>query len=920
MKNVKCYAVILILVAARYCNAQVQLSKDIDWKKLNHSHDLYISQWGPFSKKYAGISHIPEFKSGLRFDFSVITGLYRYKPIIPNVVLQNADYYPWKANDDLTRYIFRSEMAWKDQAYADVEYNIIDSSTVLVSVHCVNNTALPQSMDVNLMSYIDFPENFPDNAIAPNPNVRWTNAVDYKSLKHAEPGIRDNLVPDGAIDGEVRGNSYIDGRAIGPAFGNLKGSKLSYKVAIDAGNTEGLIDIVYRAKAGTANVFKLAGLANQTVELKGTGKFEQLTVPFKVVQSGQYDMIVEAAGNGDLEFNGFAILTNGVKQLNIIPNVRNFNPEVTENAAAKNVILKYKDFKNCYGIAWEEEGFRIRDFRNDELDIYLRRNFNNHTAKVFYGNQKGDFANVYIRPIELEAHDDKTIYAMVCTGDLNRVKERLKSFKAVKDEFVRRGEQASTSPSILPEGRKYQLGQDIMKATVLTNVLYPIYTSNSYIRHFTPGKWYNSLYTWDGGFIALALNEINSKMAAESINAYTTATDNQNAFIQHGTPLPVHIYAFYELWNKTQSRELLTYFYPRLKKYYEFLAGRYGSSVTRTFKSNILKTWDYNYNSGGWDDYPPQVTLHELKAENTVAPVVNTAHSIRLAKMLKMAALALGNKQDVALYDNDITVFSQGLQKYSWNDSSGYFSYVVHDQNGNPVGHFKHPASQTDHNMGLDGAYPLLSGICTKKQEDILLDKIFSEKHMWTPSGICVVDQSAPYFQPVGYWNGSVWMPHQWFMWKTMLDLGHFDLAKRIADKALDIYKREVDATYSTFEYYSAKTGRGAGWNQFGGLTAPVINWFASYFKPGTVSAGFEIWISKQQFNTNFSTYQSTFVLDNSTAPHQRSFLVCMNPNYKYQVYGNNKALAVNSPYPGLLQITLPASNQDISIDIVPQI
>ena len=55
--------------------------------------------------------------------------------------------------------------------------------------------------------------------------------------------------------------------------------------------------------------------------------------------------------------------------------------------------------------------------------------------------------------------------------------------------------------------------------------------------------------------------------------------------------------------------------------------------------------------------------------------------------------------------------------------------------------------------MGLDGAYPLLSGICTPEQQQILLGKIFSPTNMWTPSGICVVDQSAAYYRNDGYLN-----------------------------------------------------------------------------------------------------------------------------------------------------------------------
>ena len=185
-------ALICFLFVSIPCYPQVQPVNSINWKRLDKSHDLSLSPWGPYSKKYAGISHVPEFESGIRFDFTVITGLYRYKPVIPNVLL-HSDYYPWESNNDLTRYMFRSEMAWKDDAYADVEYNVVDSNTVLIAIRCVNNTALPQNMDINLMGYLDFPENYPDKTIDRSKNVLWKNAVDYKSLDLLRKGPRHNL-------------------------------------------------------------------------------------------------------------------------------------------------------------------------------------------------------------------------------------------------------------------------------------------------------------------------------------------------------------------------------------------------------------------------------------------------------------------------------------------------------------------------------------------------------------------------------------------------------------------------------------------------------------------------------------------------------------------------------------------------------
>ena len=35
------------------------------------SHDLRLPAWGPYTKRYMGISHVPDVAAGLRFDLSV---------------------------------------------------------------------------------------------------------------------------------------------------------------------------------------------------------------------------------------------------------------------------------------------------------------------------------------------------------------------------------------------------------------------------------------------------------------------------------------------------------------------------------------------------------------------------------------------------------------------------------------------------------------------------------------------------------------------------------------------------------------------------------------------------------------------------------------------------------------------------------
>lgn len=899
----------LVFLSAAYSSAQVKLP--IDTSSLNGSHDLRLPAWGPYSKRYAGISHIPDVTSGMRFDFSVLPGYYRNKLLVPNVRFESL-YFPWNVKNDLSSITYRYELEWKDQVYADVTYTVMDTSSVLVSMHCVNNTALPQNLSLNLVGSIEYPENYGTRRLQYGEGTQWYNAVDYRSISFAVPKPATDLVYDGWMRGEVRDPRLINGRGIGTEFGRQPGDKIVYDVKLPPAVKKGRLCFIYTMKDGKESAVQLSGLVNQKIIFKPGDTLSVLDVPFEAAGNTIRDLTLTSLGGGEVLLNGFIITTAlSGEPFTIVPAPLHKTPVTEEDLPARTLLLKYQDAPLYYGITWDGEPFKIRSIKNDELDIFFRDQTHNHVAKVLNGNMKGDYANVFIRPVELAPFSSQTCTALLTCGTRDGVLAALKKSAPLKTHFA--AQLADTVPGekgILAAGQKYLFSHKMLKSTLLSNVVYPVYTQNQFIRHFTPGKWWNSLYTWDLGFIALGLTTINPTLAAECINTYVTPPGSQSAFVHHGSPLPVQVYAFLELWNKTQSRELLGYFYPRLKQYYEFLAGRYGSSSTNVLASGLLKTWDYFYNSGGWDDYPPQVGVHSQGLRKQVTPVVTTAHVIRVAKILRMAARALNRPSDLREYDRDISRFTAALQKNSWDEKSGYYSYVMHDSAGRATGFYKDPASGVNFNMGLDGAYPLISGMCTASQQEILTDRVFSPKHMWSPSGITVVDQSAPYYRTDGYWNGAVWMPHQWFIWKSMLDMDRSDLAYKVASTGLDVYKRETDASYYTFEHFLAASGRGAGWHQFSGLSTPVLAWFAAYYKTGTITPGFEIWINGQSFNDDYTSYEADISFDEATLPHKRALLAVMDPAFDYQAQFNGKPVALERLEGGVLQVTLPATNK----------
>ncbi|MBE7469755.1 MAG: hypothetical protein HS114_11515 [Anaerolineales bacterium] len=902
---------------------QTHLSITLD--HLAGSHDIRLSAWGPYTKRYIGISHIPDMKAGLRFDLSLFPGLYRRNVHIPNVRWASG-YHPWTAAPDLSYFSHRHDVIWKDQLYCDIAYCRLDETAVLIRCACVNNTAEAQNLALHAAAWLNFPpkETNSNEALQMSrvdlpPGGVWVDALNYHTLQtiHIEPQA--NLTYDGHIRGEIREHGFVNGVGLGQGFGQESGDTVTYRFTIPQALPEACLLLRYRLTQGSTLPLKLSGLVETEIELKGDGVLANYRLDLADVSPGEAELMLTSSGGEPIELDGLALLPAGeADNIRFTSVVWNPKPEwLAGPRPTDTLILKYEHVDNFYGLAWGSQPSVVRQFLSEDLDWVMRNRVHEHVATTLPGPGEGHFTNVLMQPIFMEPQTERVIYGLVCTGSQEEVYRQLAAFDPTSPEWEPRFEQARQKASAIlspkPSGEIYRFSQERMAATVTTNIVYPVRTRGTWIRHYTPGRWWDSLYTWDSGFIGLGLLELDTDRAIDNLNAYVTEPgDRDAAFIHHGSPVPTQFYLFHELWNRTQAPDLLAYFYPRLQQYHRFMAGRLGSSTTRSMKSNLLKTWDYFYNSGGWDDYPPQVYVHRNKLEDRVTPVVTTAHVIRTAKFMRMAALALG--LDTAEYDEDIALLGEALHRYAWDEEAGYFSYVRHDEQGCPVEILRHESGQ-NFNRGLDGASPLVAGICTPAQEQRLVAALMSEREMWTAYGISAVDQSAAYYRTDGYWNGAVWMAHQWFMWRALLDLGRADDAHRIARTALEVWEREAQSSYDCAEHFIAENGRGGGWHHFGGLSAPVLNWYSAYHRSGRLSVGLDTWVEASNFTPDHHSLAAR--LKFFGPPHHAPLVIAsLAAGSNYVVTWNGTRMAFHERYPGTLEIQLPANVQKGDLQI----
>jgi len=907
-----------------------------NFKKLAQTHDLpSLSDWGPYSKKHFGISHIPDVQRGLSFDFSVFPLLTdpSAKKQLPSVT-EASGVHPWEAAPDMGYYSMRFETIWKDQFYTDISYSQLSDNSRLMRLECVNQTGAPQQITLNYLSQLVFPPLHESSAepirlcdVQLPTGAVWVHALDYFDLRYALSRPTDNLVPDGQLRGEERRHDCVGGSVIAHGFGMDVGDTVIYRSLLKESFSNATLIWRLQMDKGESATFQMTGTVNGETTFHGGEGFSVVAVPLGKLDAGELNLRFISRGGAAVALNGFVLVESG--QANNVRFVEKpWRPEPKIEALPNGLILKYDDVPNVYGFAIGVPMAGHRELKWSGLDAALGTEMasDSFTRVRIFGDRRrghaGDPDSLFIhaasQPLTVPPQSTQMIYGLICTGSEDEVRRNLTRFdpQASRHEKVYRAARKSAFKiATTPAGKDFILGQQLMAAVTLSNLVYPIYTQRSYIRHYSPGRIWDCLYTWDAGFIGLGLAELDLQNAVEILNAYLTPAGAQSAFIHHGSPVPVQIYLFWELWNRTQSGELLAYFYPRLRQYHAFLAGRLGSSTTRRHRDNLICTWDYFYNSGGWDDYPPQKYIHAQNLEGSAAPVINSAHTIRCAKILRAAAAALGRTADFAEYDDDIATLSASLQKYSWDESSGYFGYVMHDDRGEPTGILRHE-SGANFDMGMDGAYPLVAGICSAAQEQQILDHLFSPQHLWMDIGITTVDQSAPYYSPIGYWNGSVWLAHQWFFWKTMLDLGRGDLAIRIARAGLDVWKKVTDSTYDCMEHFEPREPVGAGWCQFSSLSSPALSWFASLFTPGRFTCGFNVWVQSCEFGWNNRGLRAELKPANGVG-RDCSVLACMNPDSSYRATWNGQVVTVTSPHEGLLQIQLPAGTGELRIEAI---
>ncbi len=879
---------------------------------MQDSKKIKMPLWGPYSKKYMGISKvIEEFaKDGGRYDFSVQPTLWNSSTPVPNVTVPSS-YHLWECSEDYTYYSYRYELIWKDALYADVSFSKINDDAYLMRCEFINNTDVEQNCLLNIFASLEFP--YPSYCAVHTPEkCVLKTANDYDEYSYAQPRPWDGENPDGMFKGMFADREFYLGKGLGDRcenyhipfldikpFGCEKGDKVSYTVKAED-FTDPVILLRYRTVTDGDAHFDMDG---EKIVLPRNKRLSFAALPYKE------SFTLESLGGAGVELDFLAVVEKAESDLLYTEQLSYpYTPTVkTEQInAARRTSLYYNKLEKPFCILTNNKNTRERELKSSCLEDALINRLSNGDVTYddltrtfsdsFERKHSGDgfFHNTLIKSIFVDPESSHTEYAVLSFGEFEAL---------TNDEYENiylSAKKACSSIKYNEQGEKYTLSTQILKSTLLTNVVYPVYLHGENVIHHAPGKRWDSFYTWDSGFIGLGLLEFSPDLCLYILDMYLCDGSNSDfAFLLHGSLVPTQFAEYFELLKRTPDKRSLDFLYNKMKLYYEFLRGRCHGSTTAKFNNGLLTTYDYWYSHCGMDDYPAQMKMIEDSAQAYTCPCLSTSQIILAGKIMKSVAVYLGKDDDVKIYNADIEYSEKALNDLAWDEESGYYGYTVYDGEGNLAGIMKTENGE-NFNKGMDGIYPLIAGAAQGERKERLISHIKNPDEMWSQAGISAVDMSASYYHDDGYWNGNVWMSHQWFVWKSMLDNGEADFAFEIAKRALDMWKRETEFTYNNYECFGIKTKRGGWFHNFGGLSAPICIWADCYYKPQTVTTGFDVWTDYQ--NVSDTAAEISFKYYGKSERY--TIIVTLCDKAEYAAFLDGREIEYNERSKGSLEFT----------------
>ena len=150
----------------------------------------------------------------------------------------------------------------------------------------------------------------------------------------------------------------------------------------------------------------------------------------------------------------------------------------------------------------------------------------------------------------------------------------------------------------------------------------------------------------------------------------------------------------------------------------------------------------------------------------------------------------------------------------SWDEDAGRRASLINDFMWDPVSGFYYNIDRADHDFSFEkdndlkikeiiGFLPLWAGIASEEQAAQLVGHLLNENEFWRRNGIPTLSAGEDYYNPMGYWNGPVWVEWNYLVFRGLLDYGYEEEARELTRRLADHLAHHLSKSHNFYEFYS---------------------------------------------------------------------------------------------------------------------
>ncbi|MCX6244062.1 MAG: GH116 family glycosyl hydrolase [Bacteroidetes bacterium] len=267
------------------------------------------------------------------------------------------------------------------------------------------------------------------------------------------------------------------------------------------------------------------------------------------------------------------------------------------------------------------------------------------------------------------------------------------------------------------------------------------------------------------------------------------------------TSAPWFSYENLEIYKVTKELHFLEEAYRSGEKFYRFYV------ANRDSNSNGLCEWGGEASLESVRDARVAVWDNVGWPSNFEGPDLNSMLVMEARSLAQMAKL-LGLKDEAIKWDEDAGKRALLINQHMWDPVSGfYYNVNRNDQT------FTYKKKDDLKIREIIGFLPLWAGVPGFEKTKTLMETMKNPDEFWRPYGIPTLSAKDGYYDPIGYWNGPVWVQWDYLVFRGLLDRGYKKEAEELAKKVLDNMIWHLKQDHVFWEFYSPDD-RKAGWNR----------------------------------------------------------------------------------------------------------